>query len=105
MALANGASPATSAVTEGGARKIVGYGNPESSKSSKTQNQATRQLEILSIRSLELAERVAAGEVAFIDAVNLAYEAAVWAGLTEASGDDVVQTILAEAFCTVRRPQ
>jgi hypothetical protein len=58
----------------------------------------TRQLEVLAIRSLELADRVAAGEIALIDAVDLAYGAAVWAGLTEAVGDDVVQTVLAEAF-------
>jgi hypothetical protein len=33
----------------------------------------TRQLEILALRSLELADRVAAGELGFIDAVDLAY--------------------------------
>jgi hypothetical protein len=63
----------------------------------------TKQLEILSLRSLELADRVAAGEVAFIDAVDVAYTAAVWAGLTETVGDDIVQAVLAEAFRTVRR--
>jgi hypothetical protein len=63
----------------------------------------TKQLEILSLRSLELADPVAAGEVAFIDAVDVAYTAAVWAGLTETVGDDIVQAVLAEAFRTVRR--
>jgi hypothetical protein len=63
----------------------------------------TRQLEILAIRSLELAERVCAGELGFIDAVDMAYEAAGWSGLTETVGDDVVQTILTEAFRNVRR--
>jgi hypothetical protein len=63
----------------------------------------TRQLEILSLRSLELADRVAAGDIALLDAVDMAYGAAVWAGLTDAAGDDVVQTILAEAFRSVRR--
>lgn len=66
-------------------------------------SRTTRQLEILSLRSLELADRVAAGEVAFLDAVDVAYEFAVWAGLTETVGDDIVQTVLAEAFRNVRR--
>ena len=48
---------------------------------------ASRQLEILALRSLELADRVATGQVGFLDAVDLAYEAAVWAGLTETVGD------------------
>jgi hypothetical protein len=61
-------------------------------------SRTTRQLEILSLRSLELAERVAAGELALIDAVDMAYTGAVWAGLTDTVGDDVVQTVLAEAF-------
>jgi hypothetical protein len=61
-------------------------------------SRATKKLEILSLRSLELAERVAAGEIALLDAVDMAYGAAVWAGLTETVGDDIVQTILAEAF-------
>jgi hypothetical protein len=62
------------------------------------------QLEILSLRSLELADRVAAGEVAFLDAVDMAYEAAVWSGLTETVGDDIVQATLAAAFANARRP-
>jgi hypothetical protein len=65
---------------------------------------STCQLEILALRSLELADRVAAGEVAFLDAVDMAYEAAVWSGLTETVGDDVVQAILAAAFANARRP-
>jgi hypothetical protein len=32
----------------------------------------------------------------------MAYEAAVWAGLTETVGDDIVQTVLAEAFAPFR---
>ena len=43
----------------------------------------TRQLEILALRSIELADRVAAGQLPFIDAVDLAYEAAIWADLAE----------------------
>jgi hypothetical protein len=44
MALANGASPATSAVTDGGARRVVGFGKPRSSKSSVILNQVAPDL-------------------------------------------------------------
>jgi hypothetical protein len=63
----------------------------------------TRQLEILAIRSFDLAERVEAGEVKFLDAVDLAYDSAYWSGLVESVGNDVVQTVLHEAFRNVRR--
>jgi hypothetical protein len=65
---------------------------------------ASRQLQILALRSLELADRVAAGEVAFLDAVNIAYDAAVWSGLTSTVGDDIVQATLAAAFANERSP-
>jgi hypothetical protein len=64
----------------------------------------TRLLEILALRSLELADRVAAGEIAFLDAVDLAYEAAVWSALTRTVGDDIVQATLAAAFANARSP-
>jgi hypothetical protein len=64
----------------------------------------SRQLEILALRSLQLADRVADGEIPFLDAVDLAYEAAVWSGLTETVGDDIVQATLAAAFANARRP-
>jgi hypothetical protein len=75
----------------------------------------TRQLEVLALRSIELADRVAAGKLRFLDAIDLAYEAAVWAGLPEAidksglitgilTGDDIVQATLAAAFANARRP-
>jgi hypothetical protein len=65
---------------------------------------ASRQLEILALRSLELADRVAAREIAFLDAVDIAYDAAVWSGLTSTVGDDVVQATLAAAFANARGP-
>jgi hypothetical protein len=78
---------------------------------------ATRQLEILAERSLELADRVGAGQLGFIDAVDLAYDAAGRADLPRAiekaglidkgsitTGDDVVQSVLAAAFANARRP-
>ena len=70
---------------------------------SKTPSRATRQLEILAIRSLELADRVKAGEIDLPSAVDVAWEAAVWSGLTETVGDDIVQTVLSEAFAQVPR--
>jgi hypothetical protein len=65
----------------------------------------TRQLEILALRSLELADRVAAGEIAFLDAVDIVYEAAVWSDLTSTLGDDIVQATLAAAFANARSPK
>jgi hypothetical protein len=68
------------------------------------------------LRSLELADQTAAGQIPFLDAVDLAYEAALWAGLPHAieasglidtsilTGDDVVQATLAAAFANARRP-
>jgi hypothetical protein len=63
-----------------------------------------RQLEILASRSLELADRVAAGEIAFLDAVDIAHNAAVWSGLTSTQGNDLVQATLAAAFANARSP-
>jgi hypothetical protein len=70
----------------------------------KAKPAVTRQLEILALRSLDLADRVAAGDLPFIEAVDLAYSAAQWAGLVDAVGDDAVQATLAAAFANARRP-
>jgi hypothetical protein len=76
----------------------------------------TRQLEILALRSLELADRVAAGQLSFLDAVDLAYDAAIWANLPNAidasglidtniiTGDDIVQATIAAAFANAQSP-
>jgi hypothetical protein len=56
------------------------------------------QLSLLAIRASELADRVRAGQIEFIDAVDIAYDAAVFSGLTESVGDDQVQLLLAAAF-------
>jgi hypothetical protein len=66
-------------------------------------SRVTYRVEILALRSLELADRVAAGEPGFIDGVDMDYSAAEWAGLPEAVGDDVVQATLAAAFPNARR--
>jgi hypothetical protein len=79
-------------------------------------DRASRQLEILALRSLELADQVADGQLPFIDAVDLAYSAAAWVGLPAAidksglidtkkiTGDDIVQATIAAAFANARRP-
>ena len=56
------------------------------------------QLSLLAIRASELADRVRAGQVEFLDAVDLAQSAAEWSGLTEVVGVDWVQLVLAAAF-------
>jgi hypothetical protein len=55
-------------------------------------------LDLLYIRSCTLAERVCQGQLPFIDAVDMAYSAAEWAGLCDSHGDDAVQAELAAAF-------
>ena len=67
-------------------------------------SRVTQQLEILALRTMELADQVAAGQLKFIDAVDTAYEAAFWSGLVNLVGDDVVQATLAAAFANARRP-
>jgi len=59
---------------------------------------AEKQLVLLAVRANELTERVLCYDIAFADAVDMAYSAAVWSGLANSVGDDVVQHILAAAF-------
>ena len=85
----------------------------------RSKSAVTRQLEILALRSIYLVDPVAAGQLPFILAVDLAYEAAVWgrpahaidaSGLIDTNiagrptGDDIVQATIAAAFATARRP-
>jgi hypothetical protein len=62
----------------------------------------TRQLELLALRSFELADRVAAGELQFLDAVDVAFDSAVASGLADSVGYDVLQVVLAATFEKVR---
>ena len=59
---------------------------------------AERQLKIVATRSSDLAERVRYGDIEKFDAVDMAYSAAVGAGLVDLVGDDAVQAVLASAF-------
>lgn len=63
------------------------------------------QISLLAIRSRDLADRVAAGDLSFLDAVDMAYSGAMWAGLVESVGDDAVQSVLAAAFGTITRDE
>ena len=63
----------------------------------------TRQLELFALRSFDFADRVEAGEIKFLDAVDVLYDSAVASGLVDNVGDDVVQAAMAVAFATVRR--
>jgi|RhiMetdeSRZDD1v2_1073273.scaffolds.fasta_scaffold92059_5 hypothetical protein len=60
-------------------------------------------LDLLHERCLILADRVEVGELPFIDAVDLAYSAAEFAGLVHIFGDDLIQDVMADAFVRCRR--
>jgi hypothetical protein len=60
-------------------------------------------LDLLLERSRTLAARVRAGEIEFLDAVDMAYSAAEFSGLVSRYGDDLVQATLALAFMDIPR--
>jgi len=55
-------------------------------------------LDLFHERCCTLADRIGAGEIGFIDAVDLAYTAAQFSGLADRVGDDAVQSVMANAF-------
>ena len=57
---------------------------------------------VLAERCGTLADRVRRKELAFIDAIDIAYSAADFAGLIESYGDDEIQSVLATAFMGAR---
>jgi hypothetical protein len=63
-----------------------------------------RHLALFGARCRELAERVDAGLIGFIEAVDMLYSASVWSGLSDSVGDDAVQAVMARAFMGLRRP-
>jgi hypothetical protein len=67
-------------------------------------DRAAAQLELFARRCLELADRVAENKIGFLDAVDMAYSAAQWSGLTDNVGDDIVQACMAAAFANARGP-
>jgi hypothetical protein len=60
-------------------------------------------LDLLFEKSRILANRVREGELPFLDAVDMAYSAAEFAGLVGRYGDDLVQVTLALAFMDIPR--
>jgi hypothetical protein len=67
-------------------------------------SRAAAQLELFARRCLDLADQAASYRLAFLNAVDLAYDAALWAGLVDDLGDDIVQATMAAAFANARRP-
>jgi hypothetical protein len=59
-------------------------------------------LDLLFERCCQLADRVEASELGFLDAVDMAWSAAEFAGTIDRAGPDVVQHILGCAFVGVR---
>jgi hypothetical protein len=60
-------------------------------------------LDLFFVRSCTVAERVAAGEIPFIEAVDFLWEAAEFAGTINRVGPDQVQAVLAAAFMGIRK--
>jgi len=100
---------------------VVPLPRPAAARKPNTEkHRVTKRLEFFAIRCFELADRVAAGNIPFIEAVDLAYSAAVWADLPAAieasglidynksgvpTGDDVIQHTISVAFAHARAPQ
>jgi hypothetical protein len=66
--------------------------------------QAAARLELFARRCLDFADRVAMNQIAFLDAIDVCYEAALAAGLVDDLGDDIVQATMAAAFANAKRP-
>jgi hypothetical protein len=60
-------------------------------------------LDLLFERCCTLADRVDAGEIGFIDAVDMAWEAAEFAGTIARVGPDLVQWVVGCAFVGTKR--
>lgn len=58
-------------------------------------------LDLLFERSCTLVDRVIAGDLAFLEAVDMVSSAADFSGLTDKYGQDAIQEILAAAFIRV----
>jgi hypothetical protein len=63
----------------------------------------THALDLFAIRCCQLADDVTANRIAFLDAIDVAYDAAVASGLVRAVGDDAAQKVMACAFAEVGR--
>jgi hypothetical protein len=64
----------------------------------KASDMARDPIAVFTEKCATLADRVRRKQLAFIDAVDMAYSAADFAGLIESYGDDQIQAVLAGAF-------
>ena len=64
----------------------------------KREHYIAAQLEIFEIRSRKMAGKVNAGLISMADGADMLYSAAVWSGLADNAGDDLVQQIMARSF-------
>jgi hypothetical protein len=77
---------------------------PEQNGPEATSNNYARQrLDLFGTRCRDLVERINSGSISFIDAVDMAYSAAIWSGLADDLGDDAVQKVMADVFIGGRR--
>jgi hypothetical protein len=81
-------------VTAGG----DGEGRPRLAEADRGRTDRSTSLDLFHDRCCTLAERVSAGGISFIDAVDLAYSAAQFSGLADRVGDDAVQAVMGSAF-------
>jgi hypothetical protein len=61
------------------------------------------QLDLFGSRCAELVQRVNFGTIGFIDAVDMAWSAAIWSGIVDNVGPDAVQEIMRTHFMGARR--
>jgi hypothetical protein len=60
-----------------------------------------RRIDLFAIRCRDLRDQVAMGRLRFVDAVDIAYDAAVFSGLADDIGDDLVQQVMGLSFGTL----
>jgi hypothetical protein len=72
--------------------------------SDKSSDHTKAQFEIFARRCLDLADAVAENRIAFLDAIDVAYDGALESGLIASVGDNIVQACMAAAFANARRP-
>jgi hypothetical protein len=64
-----------------------------------------RKIDFFELRCFDYAERVNAGDVAFLDAIDLLWDSAVASGLADQIGTDSIQEIMHNTWAEVRKPR
>jgi hypothetical protein len=62
--------------------------------------QLSAQLDLFTIRAVEIFHRVLAGEILMVDAADLLYDASISSGLDASVGTNTVQKVMAAAFAS-----